>query len=242
MGRQKRLSALGFLMIGSIAALFLYSCSMGRGEVRNIRLHKNMSVWKSPETDKAPIQRVVILPFATHALKPVHTGPEAICSFCSMPFHEHRDFSAAGERLAEYLYNDMEQSAPFEMVPLGDVFGTFSLQNEKEDSLTSIPFLQTFGAKFGADAVVAGEVLRIRERQGTNYSVVAPASVAFRLKVIRVRDGVELYRISFDETQKPLSEEPERLFRWSRVRLRWQTADQLARAGVGEVAAVFADR
>ena len=146
----------------------------------------------------------------------------------------------AAERLAEYLYQEMaKRTLTYELVPLEEVFSALSLQEKKVKPLSDVRFAMDFGRKLGVDAVVIGEVLRIRERQGENYSVLEPASVSFKMKMIRVVDGVALYKGLFDETQKPLSEEPERLFRWSKIRFRWQTAEELSRAGMQEAARSF---
>ncbi len=217
-----------------LASLFL-SCGTGKKLVKDIHLHKNLQVWQAPELNVTQIRRIAILPFVSHKAVVEEEESEVLCSFCGLPVQEHKDFSRAGERLAEYLYEEMKGSAPYEIVPLEKVFSYPSLQEEARD----IRFFMEFGERLGVDTVVVGEVLRIKEREGTDYSVKNPASVAFRLKMVRVRDGMELYRASYDETQKPLSEEPQRLFKWSKVRFHWQTAEQLVRSGMREVAESF---
>jgi len=122
---------------------------------------------------------------------------------------------------------------------LDQAFSIFHLQKGAKDIYNDIQLIMELGKKLGVDAVVVGEVLRIHERVGGNYSIVSPASVAFRLKMIQVQDGMEFYKVLYDETQKPLSEEPQRLFHWSKIRFRWLTADQLTRAGIHESVMTF---
>ncbi len=222
------------ILLVLLSSLFM-SCGAGRKLVDDIHLHKNLQVWQAPELDVTQIRKIAILPFTSHKTAAEEEGSKVPCSFCGLPVQEHKDFSRAGERLAEYLYEEMKRSGPYEIVPLEEVFSDPSLQEEGRD----IRFLMEFGVRSGVDAVVVGEVLRIKEREGTDYSVKSPASVAFRLKMVRVRDGMELYRASYDETQRPLSEEPQRLFKWSKVRFHWQTAEQLVRSGIREVAESF---
>jgi hypothetical protein len=222
------------ILLVLLSSLFL-SCGTGRKLVDDIHLHKNLQVWQAPALDVTQIRKIAILPFVSHKAVVKEERSEVPCSFCGHPVREHKDYSRAGERLAEYLYEDMKKSGSYEIVPLEEVFSDPSLQEEARD----IRFFMEFGERLGADAVVVGEILRIEEREGTNYSVKSPASVAFRLKMVRVRDGMELYRASYDETQKPLSEEPQRLFKWSKVRFYWQTAEQLVRSGMREVAESF---
>jgi hypothetical protein len=216
------------------------SCGSGRGIMKDIHLHKNLEVWRSPDLEKIEIKRIAILPFVSPRHEAGKEIPdEILCSFCGHPIVEHKDFSEAGERLAVYLYEEIHQRAAYETVPLEQVIVTLNLEQETRDPYTDIGFLKKIGSQLGVDSVVVGEVLEIKERVGANYSVVTPASVSFRIKMIRVMDGMEYYRASFYETQKPLSEEPQRLFNWSKIRLRWQTAEQLSRAGMRDVAASF---
>lgn len=119
------------------------------------------------------------------------------------------------------------------------VFSRFQLEHGRHDFFGDVDFILGLGRGLGVDAVVAGEILRISEREGGDYSVVDPSSVSFRITMFRVKDGSELYRAVYDETQRPLSEQPERLLKPSRLRFRWLTADELAKAGMLEVAATF---
>lgn len=216
------------------------SCRAGKEVVKEIKFQKNLEVWVIPDFEKAGIKRLAILPFESPVFSSVKIDVEGTCSFCGHPLEEHKDFSMAAERLAEYLYQEMaKRTLTYELVPLEEVFSALSLQEKKVKPFSDVRFAMDFGRKLGVDAVVIGEVLRIRERQGENYSVLEPASVSFKMKMIRVVDGVALYKGLFDETQKPLSEEPERLFRWSKIRFRWQTAEELSRAGMQEAARSF---
>jgi hypothetical protein len=218
----------------------LLSCGTGKEIVREIHFQKNLEVWRSPDMKKVEIKRVAILPFVSSSAKASEEHAEdTVCSFCGHPIQEHKDFSKAGERLASYLYEEIHQKVAYETIPLEQVFVTLNLEQGTQDPYSDVVFLKKIGNQLGVDSVVVGEVIEIKERVGGNYSVVTPASVTFRIKMIRVIDGMEFYRASFHETQKPLSEEPERLFKWSKVRLRWQTADQLSRAGMRDVAASF---
>ncbi len=225
-----------FLLILSMVFL---SCGAGKGIVEDVHLQRNLQVWYAPDFQKIQIKQVAILPFVTPEVRQEDKGSDVICSFCGHPMHEHKDFSIEGGLLAEYLYEDLKKSASYEIVPLEQAFSIFNLQRGGRDLYSDIQLIMELGKKLGVDAVVVGEVLRIRERVGGNYSVISPASVAFRLKMIRVQDGMEFCKVLYDETQKPWSEEPQRLFHWSKIRFRWLTADQLARAGIHEVVMIF---
>lgn len=222
----------------TLSMVFL-SCATGRGIMEDARLQKDLQPWYSPDIRKIRIERVAILPWDTPEVGQADKGLDLVCSFCGHPISEHKDFSREGGLLAEYLYEDLKKSAPYEIVPLEQAYSMFNFQDKSGGIFNDIPFIMEMGNKLGVDAVVVGEVLRIHERAGGDYSIISPASVAFHLKMVRVQDGMEFYKVLYDETQKPLSEEPQRLFHWSRIRFRWLTADQLARAGIHEVSMTF---
>lgn len=229
-------------MLLVVLSTLLLSCGTGKQVMKDIRIRKNLEVRKAPASQKTPLKRIAVLPFVSPRFQAEEGAPDVVCSFCGRPLQEHKDFSRAGERLAEYLYDGIRERSTYEIVPLEEVFSNLSFQEESPDPFTDVHFLMEFGKQLGVDALVVGEIIRIKEREGGDYSVLAPASVAFRVKMVRVKDGVELYRVLFDETQKPLSEEPQRLFHWSKIRFRWQTADQLSRAGMRQVAESFPGR
>ena len=223
-----------------LVVIFLSGCLTGRELVGDVHLRHNLQVWRSPELQKTPFRTVAILPFASPPLseKAVSTA-DGLCSFCGISMGEHKDFSKAGERLATYLYGGLSGVTSLDLVPIEMVYSRFQLEHGRHDFFDDVDFILGLGRDLGVDAVVAGEILRISEREGGDYAVVNPSSVSFRITMFRVKDGSELYRAVYDETQRPLSEQPERLLQPSRLRFRWLTADELAKAGMLDVAATF---
>jgi hypothetical protein len=233
--RSQRLIINGILLC--LLAGFLGACGSAprRGD---IRLRKSLQVWTARDLDAKGIGAVAVLPF--ESLSPTKSVQDSalLCSFCGHPVREHNDFSMAGERLGIYLYEALQKIAPYELIAQEKTLSELRLAHRR-DHFSDRAFLRDFGRKLGAEALVVGEILRVRERQGEKYSVVEPASVSFRVTLIRASDGAELYRAVFDETQRPISEEPERLLRPGKLRFRWLTADQLARTGIERVAQAF---
>ncbi len=232
-----------FSMVSGLAAvlLLLNSCMGGGGVMGNVHLRKNIQVWSSPQLGRVRIRKIAVFPMNVTPIQ-VKGRPDSgvVCSFCGHPVREHRDFSHAAERLSLYLYEELKKRSTYEVVPFEKVFSTLRLEGGG-NFYSDIPLDIALGKKLGVDAVVVGKLLRIRERVGGNYSVVSPASVSFRLKMIGVKDGREWFTVLFDETQKPLNEEPQRIFHPSRIRWKWWTADQLARSGIRDVVARFPD-
>ncbi|UCF95266.1 MAG: hypothetical protein JSW39_14300 [Desulfobacterales bacterium] len=83
-----------------------------------------------------------------------------------------------------------------------------------------------------ADAVLAGYVYRFKERVGKGYAVVSPASVAFGVHLIRVKDGRSIWSGHFDETQDSLSKNLFQLYTFVKRKGKWLTAEELAISGL----------
>ncbi len=89
------------------------------------------------------------------------------------------------------------------------------------------------------DAILVGYVFRYRERMGYPYSVEKPASVAFDLHLVRVKDGVIVWRGAFDRTQTSLMENIFQLssfFSWGG---KWVTAKELSAVGLAAILKTF---
>ncbi len=85
--------------------------------------------------------------------------------------------------------------------------------------------------KFGASAVVLGDVSRYRERVGGSYGVERPASVAFQFTLYTAPEGLRVFSVRFDETQVQISANPQRARQYPSYGSRWLTAAELARWG-----------
>lgn len=91
------------------------------------------------------------------------------------------------------------------------------------------------GRLLGADAVMIGHLYRFRERIGTTYSVVSPASVAFDLHLIGVSSGRVLWSGHVDETQRSLSENLFEIGSFIKRKGEWVAADDLATSGLDDL-------
>lgn len=90
----------------------------------------------------------------------------------------------------------------------------------------------TICQQVGGEAVMVLTLNRYRERQGNDYSVVHPASIAFDYKLIQAGSGRTLCAGVFDETQQALSENILNFFKVSKRGFKWITADALAREAI----------
>jgi hypothetical protein len=88
------------------------------------------------------------------------------------------------------------------------------------------------GKQFNFDAILVTSVERYRERDGSEYVVKEPASVAFSLRLLEVSSGRIIWSSDFDQTQKPLFENILPETRSTGSGFRWLTAAELASAGL----------
>jgi hypothetical protein len=82
-----------------------------------------------------------------------------------------------------------------------------------------------------ADAVLLCTLQRFTEREGSEYSIVSPASVSFTYKLIQAETGKTLCSGAFDETQQPLLADMFQFFKKAKRGVKWLSAEQLAREG-----------
>lgn len=121
----------------------------------------------------------------------------------------------------------------------------FLSQNEFENIISQIleetqnpaEIVIEFSKKTNTQAVLYGRIYRFRERQGSSFSVVEPASVAFALVLYDGKTGRILWMEEFDETQKPLSENVLNIKLYGR--LKWLTAEELAERGLKKMLETF---
>ncbi|MGV1099222.1 hypothetical protein ACUUL3_07390 [Thiovibrio sp. JS02] len=85
---------------------------------------------------------------------------------------------------------------------------------------------------YKADAVLLCTLHRYVEREGTEYSIISPATVAFDYKLVLAESGQTLCAGTFTETQKPLLDDMFQFFKKAKRGFKWLTAEALARDGV----------
>ncbi|MCX5875388.1 MAG: hypothetical protein NT087_03640 [Deltaproteobacteria bacterium] len=82
-----------------------------------------------------------------------------------------------------------------------------------------------------ADAVLLCTLQRFTEREGTEYSIVSPASVAFEYKLVHAETGQAICSGTFSETQQPLLSDMFQFFKKAKRGVKWLSAEELARDG-----------
>jgi len=111
----------------------------------------------------------------------------------------------------------------------------------RADSFKATPreIFEKVGKELGADGVLAGYVYRYREREGYEYAVKQPASVAFGVHLLSVTDGAFVWKGIFDKTQRTLMENVFDVSTFIRGRGKWVTAEQLSEEGADKILETF---
>ena len=90
------------------------------------------------------------------------------------------------------------------------------------------------GEKLHYDAVLIPSIARYQERDGSDYAVITPASVAFSLKLLAVESGQIIWYTDFNQAQKPLLENILPKTRSTGSGFRWLTVAELTEAGINK--------
>ena len=128
-----------------------------------------------------------------------------------------------------------EKGKGFDFVNPGQVEGFYNILLAKGIEKDPLQLMKTLGAQMKADYVLWGYVFRYQERIGTTYGVQRPASVAFDLHLMKVKDGKLVWKAHWDQTQKSLSENLLEFDTFVKRNMRWVTVEELSRQGLKEM-------
>jgi hypothetical protein len=172
---------------------------------------------------KSALDKVAVAPFDTHVRIPGSASTAAPSAGAAASHVEH----FVAEEIA---------ARGVEVVPAGDVGMALAARGKGTQPIDPSTAAQIVLEKFGATAVLLGEVTRYRERAGGKRGSPQPAGVGFRISLHAAPSGKRLWTARFDETQVSLSEAPGRARRYPGGGTRWLTAAELARFGAQKAA------
>lgn len=137
--------------------------------------------------------------------------------------------------MSDKIYTSLIDTKDYEFLNLREIKNLTDPSLFEGSSNDDIQIIQSIGKAVSADVALTGFLYRMHEREGTEYSVESPASVAFDLYLISVEDGSFLWKGSFDKTQKSLSENLLELKTFLKFKGKWVDADTLAEIGLTEL-------
>jgi hypothetical protein len=136
----------------------------------------------------------------------------------------------AAELVARFLTESMAKRG-IEVIPASDLATALNAQGLKPIDINPRTAAELAARKFGATAIVIGQVSRYRERQGEKFSSTGGASVAFNATIYTADPVQRVWSRQFDETQRALSEHIVNARRYPGGGMRWLTAAELAQWG-----------
>ena len=185
-----------------------------------------------------PINKVVVDGF--HAAMPQGMQPDVVrdplsgTAFMAEPVPQN-----VANRMTDILYNRVAAEKGYGLVSPDQAKLVFSsiIRSNENVAISPIEVLQEVGNTFKADAVLTGYIYRWREREGTDYAVNRPASVAFDLHLISPAEGTTLWKAKFDETQRSLLENVFDVSTFFESKGKWLTVEKLAMLGLQKMLA-----
>jgi hypothetical protein len=176
---------------------------------------------------------LAIIPFFAERAEDPARG--AVCPVCGGVYGRGDIAPGARETLTRLLQQKMEASNAFWVVLSERV--EEALSKVEKASLEEKPSQASLriGEDLGAHFVMIGFVFRFEERVGARMGVEKPASVAFDIHLLRLRDGKGVWTGKFDETQRPLSDDIRMIDAFFRRGGVWVTAQELASDGMSQM-------
>jgi TolB-like protein len=178
------------------------------------------------------IKKILIMPFEDMSVV-YGENKDVRCPVCGKVFTTGKASKGAADMLTERLFMLLDKRKDIQLIPSSYAQGVMSdlLAGSKKEFNEKDLAIET-GRALHADAVLVGFIYRFQDRIGTEYSVDLPASVAFDIHLIRVKDGRVLWSGHFDETQRPLSDNLFRLGTFLQRKAKWITAKEMAFSGL----------
>jgi hypothetical protein len=205
----------------AVVSLLVGACA-GPGPDRDV------SITHLPEVNK-----IVVAGFSP-ALSPGDPSDWATDPITGAVFWAEPVPEGVAVEMTDILFDKMVEVYGYSLVSPGQARGAFSeiLASDRGLKLDALAMVREIGKAFGADGVLVGRIYRWQEREGTDYAISRPASVAFNLLLVRPADGAILWRGRFDKTQQSLSENLFDMSTFLHGGGRWMTARKLALMGL----------
>jgi hypothetical protein len=178
--------------------------------------------------------RIAVLPFQ-QIVPEDHQSGAMRCPICGMIFGAEKADGSPETVVEARFLEQLEKSKPkFSFIAGDRVAGVYRRVSTASLKTPLLQIVRDVGKELGAEGIVIGYVYRFRERKGEPLAAEKPASVAFEIHMIRVEDGVLVWREAFDRTQTSLMEDLLHVSSW-----KWVTAEELAAGGLEQALKTF---
>ena len=191
-----------------------------------------------PVKETAVLKRIAVLPFAE--ISPDETsGRSGRCPVCGALFSAEAMPEGATGVVEDAFVRRIGTGGKFDLVPSERTQAVYQRLEAATLKQTPLQVLRAAGQDLAVEGIVAGYVYRFRERRGYPYAAERPASVAFEVHLIRVSDGVSVWRGIYDHTQASLMENILHAASFYREKGRWVSAAELTDEGMEGVLQTF---
>ncbi len=189
------------------------------------------------ETDGLVVKRLAVIAF--QPLLPGEGSTMVVCPLCSAGFSSGKIEKGAEKLVQESFIDKLRDIKEAQIIPPEKVTAVYNRVVAESLKKPLLAVLRNVGVELQADIVVVGYVYRYTERVGYDLSVEHPASVAFEIRMLNVKDGSTIWRGVFDKTQKSLMEDVFQASSFFKGGGKWLTASQLSRQGIDEIFKTF---
>jgi hypothetical protein len=192
---------------------------------------------KNAEIAKLPM-RVAIISF--QPLIPAEgQGNTIICPLCGIGSSSGKILEGSEKIVEEIFVDKLHELKDMKLISPDKVQGVHKRIASESLKEPLLNILKKVGHELGADVLAVGYVYRYTEREGYNYSVKHPASVAFEIHLIKTIDGSIIWRGFLDKTQKSLMEDVFQMSSFFKGGGKWMTARQLTEQGMNKIFETF---
>ena len=183
---------------------------------------------------KIAFDRIAVAPF--QRMSPEDVSVKAVrCPLCGSIFSVEK-YPQDAEKIVQNIFFDrLKNQNKIQIVPPDETGLVLDRISANPSKRPLMEILKKVGEELGADGIIMAYVYRYRERKGYTYSVEQPASVVFEIHLVRVSDGVIVWKGSFDKTQKPLMENMFQIASFFKEQGKWVTVKELATEGIDAI-------
>lgn len=192
---------------------------------------------QSAEKDGLVIKRLAVISF--QPLLPEEGSTMVVCPLCSGGYSSGKIEKGAEKIVQEGFIDKLRDFKEVQIIPLDKVKAVYNRVAAEALKKPLLAVLKKVGAELKADVIAVGYVYRYTERVGYDFSAERPASVAFEIHLLNVKDGSTIWRGVFDKTQKSLMEDVFQASSFFKGGGKWLTASQLAKQGIDEIFKTF---
>lgn len=182
----------------------------------------------------AKYQQVALVPFANAAAL-YGEGKQVRNPLTAKVFTTGVVPDEAPQVLTSILWKQLTAKTTTRIIPPEQSVGERAGLISEATAFSERRMVAELGRRQGANAILVGTLYRFRERLGLTYSADTPAAVTLDLQLMDVASGRVVWWRSFDEVQKPLSENLFKLGTFIKDKGRWLTATQMGARALDEM-------